>query len=242
MSAHIALPGIDAGPVRPGTVVPDVLTGILRDSLGFRGLVVTDALNMGGVVNSSAPRAAVRAFLAGADLLLQPADPAVAIAAMERAPSQRGEISAGATRPLGAPGARAQAAARPLRPAAGAARQRSARRRARRFQQEARAHRPALDRDGEGRGRRGARSRAAAARRSPLVTYAEEDNRTVGNVLAAELRAWGSRSPLFKLWPASGPASYDSAAAAIARARRRSSPPPTGRPLIAAPSASRHRS
>ncbi|HJX88409.1 MAG TPA: glycoside hydrolase family 3 N-terminal domain-containing protein, partial [Gemmatimonadales bacterium] len=49
MSAHIALPGIDRGQVRPGTVVPEVLTGILRDSLRFDGLVVTDALNMSGV-------------------------------------------------------------------------------------------------------------------------------------------------------------------------------------------------
>ena len=38
MSAHIALPGLDAGQVRPGTVVPSILTGLLRDSLGFTGL------------------------------------------------------------------------------------------------------------------------------------------------------------------------------------------------------------
>jgi hypothetical protein len=52
MSAHIALPGIDFGQLRPGTVAPNVLTGILRDSLGFKGLIVTDALNMAGVVHS----------------------------------------------------------------------------------------------------------------------------------------------------------------------------------------------
>ena len=56
MSAHIALPGIDGGQLRPGTVAPNILTGILRDSLGFKGLVVTDALNMGGVATCTEPR------------------------------------------------------------------------------------------------------------------------------------------------------------------------------------------
>jgi hypothetical protein len=57
------------------------------------------------------------------------------------------------------------------------------------------------------------------AARPPLtvVTYAEEENRTVGNALAGELRARGFEVTLVRLWPASGPASYDSAAAAIAR-------------------------
>ncbi len=52
MSAHIALPGIDPGELRPGTVAPSVLTGILRDSLAFDGLVVTDALDMGGITSA----------------------------------------------------------------------------------------------------------------------------------------------------------------------------------------------
>lgn len=83
MSAHIALPGVDPGRSRPATVAPNILTGVLRDSLGFQGLIVTDALNMGALVNSyGAGEAAVLAFLAGADLLLQPADPAVTIDAM----------------------------------------------------------------------------------------------------------------------------------------------------------------
>jgi beta-N-acetylhexosaminidase len=83
MSAHIALPGVDQGRSRPATVAPGILTGVLRDSLAFKGLIVTDALNMGALVNSyGAGEAAVLAFLAGADLLLQPADPAVAIDAM----------------------------------------------------------------------------------------------------------------------------------------------------------------
>ena len=50
-----------------------------------------------------------------------------------------------------------------------------------------------------------------------LVTYAEEDYRSLGNTLGLELRARGYPVSVFKLWPASGPASYDSAIVAIAR-------------------------
>src|SRR4051812_5574769 len=89
MSAHIALPGVEGGLLRPGTVAPNILSGILRDSLGFKGLVITDALNMGGIANLYGADAGVRAFLAGADLLLQPADPASAIDAMMAAMSRR---------------------------------------------------------------------------------------------------------------------------------------------------------
>ena len=109
MSAHIALPGLDAGP--PGTIV---LTGILRDSLGFQGMIVTDALNMAGVANAYGAQAGVRAFLAGADLLLQPADPAAAIDAMAAAGPWRDQRAT--ARPLGPAGARGQAPAGSLRP------------------------------------------------------------------------------------------------------------------------------
>lgn len=50
MSAHIALPELPSGET-PATFSPYLLNHILRDSLGFEGVVVTDALNMGGVVN-----------------------------------------------------------------------------------------------------------------------------------------------------------------------------------------------
>ena len=55
-------------------------------------MIVTDALNMAGVADAYGAEAGVRAFLAGADLLLQPADPRAAIDAMERA-VDRGEIT-----------------------------------------------------------------------------------------------------------------------------------------------------
>ena len=50
MSAHIALPA-ESGLPTPATLVPAVLTGMLRDSLHFKGVIVTDALNMGGIVD-----------------------------------------------------------------------------------------------------------------------------------------------------------------------------------------------
>jgi len=82
MSAHIAFPSLTGGD-DPGTLSAAVLTGLLRDSLKFHGLVVTDALDMGAIVTKyGAGEATVRAFLAGSDLLLMPADPDSGINAM----------------------------------------------------------------------------------------------------------------------------------------------------------------
>ena len=59
------------------------MTGLLRNELGFRGLVVTDALDMGGVTSRYAPgEAAVRTILAGTDVLLLPPVPDAALAAL----------------------------------------------------------------------------------------------------------------------------------------------------------------
>jgi hypothetical protein len=58
----------------------------------------------------------------------------------------------------------------------------------------------------------------AARRRLALIIYGDENNLSAGNTLAAELRAGGDTVASFRLWPASGPASYDSAAALISRA------------------------
>jgi len=86
MSAHIALPALDPGQQRPGTLSPPILTGILRDSLHFGGVIATDALQMGAIVKEvGADEAPVLAFLAGSDLLLMPADVGRAIDAMVRA-------------------------------------------------------------------------------------------------------------------------------------------------------------
>ncbi len=86
MSAHIALPALDPGQHRAGTLAPPILTGLLRDSLHFKGLVATDALSMGAIVKEVGPEEApILAFLAGSDLLLMPSDPGKAIDAMVQA-------------------------------------------------------------------------------------------------------------------------------------------------------------
>jgi len=85
MTAHIAVPALD-DPALPATLSPKILTGVLRDELGFGGLIVTDALDMGGIAHGfAAGDAAVRAVEAGADVLLMPADPKAAIDAVEAA-------------------------------------------------------------------------------------------------------------------------------------------------------------
>src|SRR3989449_5442018 len=85
MSAHIAFPAL-TGSNDPATLSAAVLTGLLRDSLRFPGLVVTDALMMGAIVTKyGAGEATVRAFLAGSDLLLIPADPDSPVLAMTAA-------------------------------------------------------------------------------------------------------------------------------------------------------------
>src|ERR1022692_3329831 len=50
MTAHIAVPAL-APPDLPATLSPAILIGLLREQLGFKGLVITDALGMGGIVN-----------------------------------------------------------------------------------------------------------------------------------------------------------------------------------------------
>src|SRR6202050_4971906 len=73
MTAHIAVPAL-APPDLPATLSPAILTGLLRKQLGFKGLVITDALDMGGIAQGfSNADAAVRALEAGADTLLIPA-------------------------------------------------------------------------------------------------------------------------------------------------------------------------
>ena len=69
MTAHILFPAID--PALPATLSPAVLTGLLREELGFDGLIITDDLEMKVVAGHwGAPEAAVLAVLAGADILL----------------------------------------------------------------------------------------------------------------------------------------------------------------------------
>jgi beta-N-acetylhexosaminidase len=76
MSAHITFPALTGDTVIPATLSPRLLDGLLARELGFDGLVVTDALDMGAIVaRFGAADAAVLAIEAGADILLQPVDP-----------------------------------------------------------------------------------------------------------------------------------------------------------------------
>jgi beta-N-acetylhexosaminidase len=121
MSAHISLPQIEpevAAPLRslsatereaaeflsqteaasprltlPATLSPKILTGLLRNELQFKGLIVTDAMTMAGVAaRYDAAASAVQAIKAGADMVLKSPDIDVAIAAVKEA-VERGEIS-----------------------------------------------------------------------------------------------------------------------------------------------------
>lgn len=74
MVAHIAIENNLAFSTNglPATCSPKIVRDLLRDSLNFQGLIVTDAMNMGGVRN--VPNNTIKAIAAGCDILLMPAD------------------------------------------------------------------------------------------------------------------------------------------------------------------------
>ncbi len=75
MTAHIAMPSLTADAGTPATLAPEILTGLLREEMGFDGLLFTDALDMYAIDRLySREEAAVRALEAGADVLLMPPD------------------------------------------------------------------------------------------------------------------------------------------------------------------------
>lgn len=76
MVGHISLPSIDGEGDLPATLSPTVMKGLLRGELGFKGVIVTDAMNMGAIQQGEGlGEAAERAVQSGADLLLLGADP-----------------------------------------------------------------------------------------------------------------------------------------------------------------------
>lgn len=71
MTAHVTFPAFEPEPGLPATLSRHVLTGLLREDMGFRGLIVTDAMEMGAIVkNFGLEEAAVMAVNAGADMVL----------------------------------------------------------------------------------------------------------------------------------------------------------------------------
>ena len=84
MTAHLTIPAWDKD--HPATLSHAILTGKLRQELGFQGLIVTDALIMGGITKYAPPQeVAVMAVEAGVDILLMPDDPQVAIDSLYQA-------------------------------------------------------------------------------------------------------------------------------------------------------------
>src|ERR1700683_1147678 len=80
MTGHLAVPAFEKNPNVPATMSKAILTDLLRHELGFQGLIVTDALDMGGVTTQYPPgEAAVRSIEAGADVLLLPPVPTAAL-------------------------------------------------------------------------------------------------------------------------------------------------------------------
>jgi beta-N-acetylhexosaminidase len=93
MTAHIALPAVNGDSSTPATLAPRIITGLLRDSLHFRGVAITDAMTMEGIGKGySAEQSSVLAVQAGAEILLKPSDATRAINAVVAA-VERGEIS-----------------------------------------------------------------------------------------------------------------------------------------------------
>jgi len=215
MSAHIAFPAFTGD--TPATLSPAMLTGVLRDSLKFKGLVVTDALQMGAIVaRYGAGEAAVRAFAAGSDLILMPADPDSAIGSMLTA-LQAGRITQARldssvhrvlqikqnlglfqhrTVPLDS--IARIVGSKPFEDAADDIAQRSL----------------TLVRDTTG---NIARMRRVHSRMA-VIAYGDELNSYVGQRMLELLRAGGDTVSFFRLWPMSGQASYDSARVVIGRA------------------------
>ena len=215
MSAHIAFPEFTGD--APATLSASMLTGVLRDSLKFGGLVVTDALQMGAIVTKyGAGEAAVRAFEAGSDLLLMPADPDSAISSMLVA-LQSGRVTQARLdasvrrvleikRGLGLFQHRTVpidsiakiVGSKAFLDAADGIAQRSM----------------ALVRDSAGTVGRLRRTRTRMA----VIAYGDELNSYAGQRMLELLRAGGDTVGYFRLWPMSGQASYDSARVVIGRA------------------------
>ncbi len=75
MTTHLAVPALDPDSNIPATFSSRILKDLLRDEMGFDGLIVTDAMLMKAITSQcDAGEAAVRAFEAGADIILMPPD------------------------------------------------------------------------------------------------------------------------------------------------------------------------
>lgn len=81
MTGHIIVPALDAAEA-PASLSHPITTGLLREGMGFEGLIYTDALGMKGAVDPKGRNNCIAALLAGADVLLCPEAPKTAINAV----------------------------------------------------------------------------------------------------------------------------------------------------------------
>jgi beta-glucosidase-like glycosyl hydrolase len=105
MTAHLYVPALDPTPGLPATLSPLILAQLLRKEMGFKGLIITDAMTMGGITNTfTAQEASLKAVEAGVDMVLLPPDPPGVIEALVRAVSsgavQESRINESVTRIL----------------------------------------------------------------------------------------------------------------------------------------------
>ena len=217
MTAHVAMPCVlERGDV-PATLSPAITTGILRDSLGHAGLIVTDALSMGALIRRFGPgEMAVRALEAGSDLLVDPTDVRgtvrAVVAAVESGRISRDRLDASVRRVLA------------LKVRAGLFERREVpleRVQAVVGHAEFQAHADDIAARALTLIERGPLADFRSRRgRTAVITYAAETNLSVGNTLLRELRLAGDTVSSFRLYPASGTLSYDSARTLIQRTPR----------------------
>ena len=109
MSAHVAAPALADGSPLPATLSRAVMTGVLRGELGFDGVTISDALDMGALAQGPAQAVdVIAAARAGVDLLLCAADPevlarieATLVAAADREVLERSDVDASLARVAG---------------------------------------------------------------------------------------------------------------------------------------------
>jgi beta-N-acetylhexosaminidase len=206
MSAHIALPAIEGDTSTPATLTARVMSGLLRDSLGFRGLAITDAMTMEGVGKGyGVEESSVLAVQAGADIILKPGDVPRAIDAIVKA-VENGSI----------PATRIEQSARrvlELKARSGVAFQRFASLDALRDVVGAPAHR-ALAADIAQRAitllRDSGNVLPITDRRTLVVQYMPETELRAGRVFAAALRSASPNVRIVKVGPSASPGLLDS--------------------------------
>ncbi|MGB8467949.1 MAG: glycoside hydrolase family 3 N-terminal domain-containing protein [Candidatus Babeliales bacterium] len=85
MTAHLSVPALDSSSQLPTSMSPIITTQLLKNKLGFQGLVITDGMGMRAITNTyEAGYAELYAFLAGADIILCPTDVPLAVQLIKR--------------------------------------------------------------------------------------------------------------------------------------------------------------